>query len=173
MQCTHSHLRVHLYPLHTLLVLPCCVSVCVCMCLCVCTTDCAPPQCSRWPPRPSAPLCIVLFLPSVEVKKNKTKTAVLALRSFCDSAQICRQRDDENEANSYVFSFSCVCVCMETLRLHLPGSLCSQRAELDAPEPTHTHNTSRSLITFLHVPFRMYMSCKYTLPASALEVFRL
>lgn len=44
-----------------------CICVCICMCLCLCKTDCTSPQCSQWPPRPSAPLCIVLFLPSVEV----------------------------------------------------------------------------------------------------------
>lgn len=129
MQYKHSHRWVRLCPLYSLLVLRCCVSVCICMCLCVCKTDCTPPQCSQWPPRPSAPLCIVLFLPSVEVKKKK-KSTDLALGPFCDSGLRFTGRE-MMKMEPTPLSF-CMYMCVETLRLHLPGSLCSQLAEQDA-----------------------------------------
>lgn len=133
MQYKRSHRCVLLYPLYTLLVLPHCVSVSICMCWCVRRTDCTPPQCSRWPPRPSAPICVVLLLPSVEVKTQKknhrTWHCGRSLSQGSDS-QAAEMMKMEPAPLSLLL---CVCVCVKTLRLHLPGSFCSQLRELHAP----------------------------------------
>lgn len=114
-----SNTSIHIAQCFTLLV-----------CLCLCRTECPLNVLSGLPDR--LLLCVILFLPSVEVKKKNSPD--LAWGPLFDSgAQILRHTDDENRANSSpVFRYVCIFLCGKTLRLHLPGNSWSQLTKLHA-----------------------------------------
>ena len=149
MQYKRSHRCVLLYPLYTLLVLPHCVSVSICMCWCVRRTDCTPPQCSPWPPRPSAPICVVLLLPSVEVKTQKKN------RRTWHCGRSLSQGSDSQAAEMMKMEpaplslLLCVCVCVFVWKPS--GYICqvdfaaNSESYMHRSPHTHTHTHTQNL----------------------------
>lgn len=108
-----SNTSIHIAQCFTLL-------VCICMCLCLCRTECPLNVLSGLPDR--LLLCVILFLPSVEVKKKTTHRTWHGGLYLTRGLRFSGTQMMKIEPTPLLFFAMFVYFCVETLRLHLPGN---------------------------------------------------